>query len=49
MKYPGLFSEIKIAGITLKNRIAMAPMFVGYAAPDGTGAQGSPANGAGNQ
>ncbi len=36
MNYPDLFSEIKIAGHRLKNRVAMSPLFVGYARPDGT-------------
>jgi len=31
-----LFSPYGIKGVSLKNRIIMAPMFVGYADPDGT-------------
>jgi 2,4-dienoyl-CoA reductase (NADPH2) len=30
-----LFTPCKIKGLELKNRITMAPMFLGYAAPDG--------------
>ena len=30
-----LFSEFKVKGLTLKNRITMAPMYVGYAYPAG--------------
>ncbi|MCX8109883.1 MAG: NADH:flavin oxidoreductase [Syntrophorhabdaceae bacterium] len=33
--YPNLFSPIKIKGLELSNRITMAPMYVGYANPDG--------------
>jgi 2,4-dienoyl-CoA reductase (NADPH2) len=35
-KYELLFSPFKIKNIELANRITMAPMFVGYANPDGT-------------
>jgi len=31
-----LFSSLKIKGLTLKNRITMAPLYLGYASPDGT-------------
>ncbi len=31
-----LFSSLRIRGLTLKNRITMAPLFLGYANPDGT-------------
>jgi len=31
-----LFEPLQIKGMTLKNRITMAPLFVGYANPDGT-------------
>lgn len=34
--YPFLLSPIQIKGLTLKNRITMAPLFLGYANPDGT-------------
>ena len=34
--YPLLFSGFKIKDISLSNRITMAPMYVGYADPDGT-------------
>jgi 2,4-dienoyl-CoA reductase-like NADH-dependent reductase (Old Yellow Enzyme family) len=34
--YPFLFSPIQIKNLTLKNRITMAPLFLGYANPDGT-------------
>ncbi|MBW2365278.1 MAG: NADH:flavin oxidoreductase, partial [Deltaproteobacteria bacterium] len=33
---PILFSSIKIKNLSLKNRITMAPTYVGYANPDGT-------------
>ncbi len=29
--YPHLFSEITIEGLTLKNRLTMAPLYLGYA------------------
>jgi len=31
-----LFSPLNLAGLNLKNRITMAPMFVSYANGDGT-------------
>ncbi|MBW1710787.1 MAG: NADH:flavin oxidoreductase [Deltaproteobacteria bacterium] len=31
-----LISSLKIKGLTLKNRITMAPLYLGYASPDGT-------------
>ena len=34
--YAHLFSEFRIAGITLKNRLTMAPMYLGYAGEGGT-------------
>ena len=34
--YKNLFSEITIQGLTLKNRLIMAPLYLGYAAKDGT-------------
>jgi len=34
-KYPNLFSPLKLKNIVLSNRITMAPMYVGYADPDG--------------
>ncbi|MDD5009188.1 MAG: hypothetical protein PHC68_12420, partial [Syntrophorhabdaceae bacterium] len=34
--YAHLFSEFKIAGIILKNRLTMAPMYLGYAGEGGT-------------
>jgi 2,4-dienoyl-CoA reductase-like NADH-dependent reductase (Old Yellow Enzyme family)/thioredoxin reductase len=33
--YPHLFSELQVKGITLKNRIVMGPMLVGYADQNG--------------
>ena len=33
--YPQLFKTIKIGGLKLKNRINMAPLYLGYAAPGG--------------
>lgn len=33
---PMLFTPFSIKGLTLKNRITMAPLFLGYANPDGT-------------
>ncbi len=33
--YDNLFSEIAIQGVTLKNRITMAPLYLGYAAEGG--------------
>ena len=35
-KYPSLFSPIQIKNLTLKNRITMAPLYLGYANPDGS-------------
>lgn len=35
-KYPTLFSPIQIKNLTLKNRITMAPLYLGYANPDGS-------------
>ena len=35
-KYPKLFSPLKIAGIELKNRITMTPLYLGMANADGT-------------
>jgi len=34
--YQNLFSEIKIDGLTLKNRLTMAPLYLGYAGEGGT-------------
>ena len=34
--YPHLFSEISIQGLTLKNRLIMAPLYLGYAGEGGT-------------
>ena len=34
--YAHLFSEITIQGLTLKNRITMAPLYLGYAGEGGT-------------
>jgi hypothetical protein len=34
--YPHLFSTITIQGLTLKNRITMAPLYLGYAGEGGT-------------
>ncbi len=34
--YPNLFSKIKIGGLTLKNRLVMAPLYLGYAGEGGT-------------
>ena len=34
--YPHLFSEITIEGLTLKNRLTMAPLYLGYAGQGGT-------------
>ena len=31
-----LFTPLHLKGLTLKNRITMAPLFLGYANPDGT-------------
>ena len=35
MKYPHLFSPIKIGRLTLRNRICLAPMSFTYYHPDG--------------
>jgi NADPH2 dehydrogenase len=34
--YPNLFSPLRVAGIHLKNRLTMAPTYLGYAGPGGT-------------
>ena len=34
--YANLFSEIKLGGVTLKNRLIMAPTYLGYAGDGGT-------------
>ena len=34
--YKNLFSEIKIEGVNLKNRLTMAPLYLGYAGEGGT-------------
>ena len=34
--YPHLFSEFTIEGLTLKNRLTMAPLYLGYAGQGGT-------------
>ena len=34
--YPHLFSEIRVGGLTLKNRLTMAPLYLGYAGSEGT-------------
>ncbi len=34
--YAHLFSELKVSGITLKNRLTMAPLYLGYAGEGGT-------------
>ncbi|MCB2148922.1 MAG: NADH:flavin oxidoreductase [Deltaproteobacteria bacterium] len=34
--YPNLFSPITVQGLTLKNRITMAPLYLGYAGQGGT-------------
>jgi len=34
--YPHLFSEVSIQGVTLKNRLIMAPLYLGYAGEGGT-------------
>lgn len=36
MKFPFLFSSYQLGGIRLKNRITMAPLFLGYAKADGS-------------
>ncbi len=35
MMYPHVFSSIVVGGVALKNRVTMAPIYLGYAAPDG--------------
>ncbi len=35
-KLPRLFTPFQMKGLNLKNRITMAPLFLGYANPDGT-------------
>jgi 2,4-dienoyl-CoA reductase-like NADH-dependent reductase (Old Yellow Enzyme family) len=34
--YPNLFKPMKLNGLRLKNRITMAPLYLGYAASGGT-------------
>lgn len=34
--YPHLFSEMMVGGLTLKNRLTMAPLYLGYAGMEGT-------------
>lgn len=34
--YTHLFSELRVSGITLKNRLTMAPLYLGYAGEGGT-------------
>lgn len=34
--YPNLFSTLRVGGIVLKNRLTMAPTYLGYAGPGGT-------------
>lgn len=34
--YNNLFSEITLKGLTLKNRLTMAPLYLGYAGEGGT-------------
>ena len=34
--YPNLFKPMKLKGLRLKNRITMAPLYLGYAAAGGT-------------
>ena len=34
--YPNLFKPMKLKGLRLKNRITMAPLYLGYAGSDGT-------------
>jgi NADPH2 dehydrogenase len=34
--YPHLFTEMVVGGLTLKNRLTMAPLYLGYAGADGT-------------
>lgn len=34
--YPNLFSPLPMAGIQLRNRLIMAPTYLGYAGSDGT-------------
>ncbi len=34
--YPHLFSPLNLGGLTLKNRLTMAPLYLGYAGEDGT-------------
>jgi NADPH2 dehydrogenase len=35
MTYSHIFTSIDMGGVTLKNRVTMAPIYLGYAAPDG--------------
>ena len=37
--YPHLFSQLTVQGLTLKNRITMAPLYLGYAGQGGTVSQ----------
>ncbi len=39
MKFPLLFSSFRLGGISLKNRITMAPLFLGYANTDGSASE----------
>jgi len=34
--YPHLFSEVHVGGLSLKNRLSMAPLYLGYAGEGGT-------------
>ena len=34
--YPNLFKPMKLNGLRLKNRVTMAPLYLGYAASGGT-------------
>jgi 2,4-dienoyl-CoA reductase (NADPH2) len=34
--YPNLFSTVSVGGVVLKNRLTMAPTYLGYAGPGGT-------------
>lgn len=33
--YPHLFTEMVVGGLTLKNRLTMAPLYLGYAGQTG--------------
>lgn len=39
MKFPLLFSSCRLGGMSLKNRITMAPLFLGYANADGSASE----------